>query len=285
MAPAVLSLYTVSFALALLATLLVALSLRLLAILPSRRTHAPHQRPRTAAARLVVVLGSGGHTHEMLALLRSLDARKYARRTWVVSSGDGFSARRAEGFERALEERWRRAGGEHGEQQRERERERGRKRAPSLTSAAEQRALDAAARDTAAAACVGPASYSLTTIPRARRVHQPLLTTPLSALRCLAATFTPLLSPSPPALILTNGPGTGVLVVLAAFLLRFFDVRGVESHGLCRCVYVESFARVRSLSLSGRLLLRLGVVDRFVVQWEALEGYGGRAEYAGVLVC
>ena len=45
---------------------------------------------------------------------------------------------------------------------------------------------------------------------------------------------------------------------------------------------VRSFARVKTLSLSGKLLLR--VVDRFLVQWEELEGAGGRAEYWGILV-
>ena len=278
MPPAPTHLYTTSFLLALLATLLVAGTLRLLAILPATRTRPPQQRPRTAPARLLVVLGSGGHTHEMLALLRGLDARKYARRTWVVGSGDGFSAGRAVGFERALEEKWRKKGeGEGGRQ--------GRARAPSLTSVAEQRALDADARADShgdKGACVGPGAYTLATVPRARNIHQPLCTVPLSALRCLYAAFAPLLAPSPPALILTNGPATGVLVVLAAFVLRFFDIRGVESKGLCRCVYVESFARVKTLSLSGRLLVR--VVDRFLVQWEELEGEGGRAEFVGVLV-
>jgi beta-1,4-N-acetylglucosaminyltransferase len=284
MAPAPAQLYTYSFLLALLATLLVAASLRLLAILPSTRTHPPQQRPRTAPARLLVVLGSGGHTHEMLALLRELDALKYARRTWVVSSGDNFSASRAVAYERGLEERFKKEQEGRGKEE---ARARGRARAPSLTSVAEKRAFDAHAHAHAdlngnKGACVGPEAYTLATIPRARRIHQPLYTVPLSALRTLLAALAPLLAPTPPALILTNGPATGVLVVLAAFILRFFDVRGVESKGLCRCVYVESFARVKTLSLSGRLLVR--VVDRFVVQWEELEGYGGRAEYAGILV-
>ena len=284
MAPAPAQLYTTSFLLALLTTLLVACTLRLLAILPATRTRPPQQRPRTAPARLLVVLGSGGHTHEMLSLLRNLDALRYARRTWVVSSGDSFSASRAAALERGLEERMReerRKGGGEGRRQ-----GRARARAPSLTSAAERGAFDADARadldGDAAAACVGPEAYTLATIPRARNIHQPLYTVPLSALRTLLAAFAPLLSPAPPALILTNGPATGVLVVLAAFILRFFDVRGVESKGLCRCVYVESFARVKTLSLSGRLLVR--VVDRFLVQWEELEGQGGRAEFVGVLV-
>lgn len=246
MAPPPTSLYTLSFLLALLATLSVAASLRLLAILPNARPRSLRLHPRRTSARLVVVLGSGGHTHEMFALLRNLDARKYTHRTYVVSSGDAFSAQRAAAFETALEDK------------------------------TQTRTEDAAP-------CVGARHYTIATIPRARRVHQPLYSTPFSALRTLLAALRLLLSDSKPAdLIVTNGPATAVILTLAAFVLRFFDVRGAQSRGLCRTVYVESFARVKTLSLSGRLLVR--VVDRFLVQWEELAGYGGRAEFVGILV-
>lgn len=87
-----------------------------------------------------------------------------------------------------------------------------------------------------------------------------------------------------PDIILTNGPGTGVIVVLASMLLRFLDfwAMGANKPGKMMTVYVESWARVRELSLSGKLLLK--VVDRFLVQWPQLKGLGGRAEYRGWLV-
>jgi beta-1,4-N-acetylglucosaminyltransferase len=47
-------------------------------------------------------------------------------------------------------------------------------------------------------------------------------------------------------------------------------------------IYVESLARVKSLSLSGKLLLR--VVDRFVVQWPELTALHPKIEYYGLLV-
>ncbi|KAF2127121.1 glycosyltransferase family 1 protein [Dothidotthia symphoricarpi CBS 119687] len=231
------ALLTLPTLLALLTTLLLATTLRLLAILPRPR-NPPHRRTPPPATRVIIVLGSGGHTHEMLCLLRALNTQKYTHRTYVVSSGDAFSAQRAVAFERALEER--------GDK------------------------------------CTGPAHYTIHTLPRARRVHQSLFTTPFSALRTLGGAFTPLLDGELPGLIITNGPATGVIVVLAVLVLKFFNVRGAQSGGMCRTVYVESFARVRGLSLSGRLLVR--VVDRFLVQWEGLEGGGGRAEFWGVLV-
>jgi len=47
-------------------------------------------------------------------------------------------------------------------------------------------------------------------------------------------------------------------------------------------IYVESFARVKSLSLSGKLLRFL--VDRFVVQWPTILEDGKRGEHRGWLV-
>jgi len=47
-------------------------------------------------------------------------------------------------------------------------------------------------------------------------------------------------------------------------------------------IYVESFARVKSLSLSGKILYWL--VDRFIVQWPGLSERYKRAEYHGILV-
>lgn len=52
--------------------------------------------------------------------------------------------------------------------------------------------------------------------------------------------------------------------------------------GDTRTIYVESFARVKSLSLSGRMLYAF--VDRFIVQWPGLVQKYPRAEYHGVLI-
>lgn len=275
--------------LSLLALLLLSLTLRLLSLLPGRRP--PSRRRRgVEPTRLLVVLGSGGHSAEMLAMLQGLDPRAYGRRSYVVSSGDTFSADKVREFEESLarragEERvgaLRGAGGgtegeicrtNGGTGQRGEEKEEGEE--PKEREAG---------------------SYDITFVPRARRIHQPLFTTPVSALQCLWACLRLLRAPpshSPsqlaqqasaayPDLILTNGPGTAVVVILASFILRFLDVDGANSRGSMRAIYVESWARVKRLSLSGKLLVR--VVDRFVVQWEGLEGVAGRGEFLGVLI-
>jgi beta-1,4-N-acetylglucosaminyltransferase len=236
----------------------------------------------------------------MFYLLRDLDTRKYTHRTYVVSSGDAFSAQRAAEFERGLEDR-----------EKERLRKQGMaKQVPDQDVTGRRLALEITDADGIThmvgnnqgerPACIGPDHYNIAVVPRARKIHQPLLTTPLTSLYTLMASFAPLLRAPPllagqapttpyegaaanlPDLIITNGPATAVILILASLVLRFFNIKGANSRGKCRTIYVESFARVKTLSLSGKLLLK--VVDRFLVQWEELEGSGGRAEYWGILV-
>ena len=200
----------------------------------------------------------------MLSLLRDLNPASYTHRSYVISTGDDFSARKAAEFEEVLRERVR------------------------------QRALLAADGKVVEERWD---NYDIAIVPRARKIHQSLLTTPFSALWCLFACFSILRStkigPSPssalalrsppqyPDLILSNGPGTGVMVILAALLLRFIGFPGTRP-GQMRTIYVESWARVKGLSLSGKILVRM--VDRFLVQWAGLNGVSGRGEFRGVLV-
>ncbi|CAN0360370.1 unnamed protein product, partial [Hapterophycus canaliculatus] len=81
-----------------------------------------------------------------------------------------------------------------------------------------------------------------------------------------------------PDLVLVNGPGTCIPVCLAAFALRFFGLGSSYS----RTVFCESFCRVKSLSLTGRIMYVLA--DRFVVHWPELLHDYPRAEYVGQLV-
>lgn len=343
------ALYTYTFLLALLITSLVVLSLRILAILsrqrsPNKWSPPPAPAPTSSSTRgrnrsksingssntatVLIVLGSGGHTHEMFRLLRDLDTRRYVHRTYVVSSGDALSGVRAAEFEKGLEEgtvgRWRRSGYESPPLQLSHApastptKQNGITAAPSILPGANQEEEDSRVSEHhnlntpsnthtlthglpntkhTPPPNTGPSSYTIHTLPRARAIHQPLSTTPLTALRSFLAAFPILLPPAPsdlPDLVLTNGPGTAATLIYASFVLRVLDVRGAESRRRLRCIYVESFARVRSLSLSARLVA--WCVDRFVVQWEGLSvdganGGGGwwwlgarKAEYRGVLV-
>ena len=77
-----------------------------------------------------------------------------------------------------------------------------------------------------------------------------------------------------PDVLLVNGPGTAFPVAAAALLLRFAGI--CDTH----IVYVESIARVTSLSLTGKLLYP--VADAFYVQWPALAAAYPRAVYIGI---
>ncbi len=307
MAPPPSSLYTVSFLIAILATLFVSATLRLLAILPNGRSKKIQWRKRPPATRILIVLGSGGHTHEMFHLLRSLDTSKYTHRTYVVSSGDAFSAQRARDFEAQLEREWKTQQVEVAKSKMHE-----RKDSDVVFGGVKIRVTDEQGRKARVQAeegdeesekkshCFGPEHFDVAVVPRARRIHQSLLTTPFSCLWTFICSFGPLLGSPPllagevprtpyeraaadlPDLIITNGPATAVIIILASLMLRFVNWRGANGRAKCRTVYVESFARVKTLSLSGKLLLR--IVDRFLVQWEELEGAGGRAEFCGVLV-
>ena len=80
-----------------LAAVFVVSIIRLLWILPTFRQQPPPSRK--SSAKIVIVLGSGGHTAEMLRLIQHLDFNKYQRRIYVVSSGDTLSEGKARTFE------------------------------------------------------------------------------------------------------------------------------------------------------------------------------------------
>ena len=61
------------------------------------------KRPATNV-RCLIVLGSGGHTSEMLTLMRSLDPSKYQPRHYVIAATDDHSKSKAD----QLEQEWQR---------------------------------------------------------------------------------------------------------------------------------------------------------------------------------
>lgn len=202
----------------------------------------------------------------MFSLLHHLDTSKYTHRSYVVSSGDDFSASKATEFERGLYDL-------------------ARSKASAEKKALKQQGKEAHGRTKEEMY----GSYDIEVVPRARKIFQSIWTTPFSSMQCLIACFRILMSTSRtsevhmgyPDLIISNGPATAVIVILASMILRFLGLPGTT--GKMRTIYVESWARVRRLSLSGKILLR--IVDRFLVQWERLaKELNGKAEYIGVLV-
>lgn len=118
----------------------------------------------------------------------------------------------------------------------------------------------------------------LISVPRSREIGQPLATTPISAFSTLLACLQ-IVRDREPDLMLLNGPGNAFIMALACVLLRICSFGFI---GRSRIVFVESFARVRSLSLSGKLCYY--IVDRCIVQWEGIKENWKGVEYKGILV-
>ncbi|KAJ9646159.1 uncharacterized protein PV06_01990 [Exophiala oligosperma] len=265
---------------ALLVTIVIVLNIIFFRLVSVLSRPAPSSRPQPSPSNpthILIVLGSGGHTAEMLNILSQAPCLQldFTYRTYVVSSGDAFSALKAHEFEKSL--------------------------LADLSSTPGITIPD----DTST-------NYDVVTVPRARRVHQSILTAPWTSLKCLLdcidvlkGRHRDLKTPSGrqrgyPDLIMTNGPGTGVIVVIASVILLFFGCSGPRQRqgegekgphqansfahgGQMRTIFIESFARVKTLSLSGRLLKPL--VHRFIVQWPDLaKSQNNNAEYIGPLV-
>ncbi|KAG1497689.1 hypothetical protein G6F47_007701 [Rhizopus delemar] len=122
---------------------------------------------------------------------------------------------------------------------------------------------------------LGKGNYSIFKIPRARIVGQPLRTVPFSMAFALLKS-SKLFIQTWPDLILCNGPGSCIPLCILAYIPRFLGLKKIE------IIYIESFARVHTLSLTGKLLYPFA--DRFLVQWPELSSRFQRAEYQGVLV-
>jgi beta-1,4-N-acetylglucosaminyltransferase len=158
--------------------------------------------------KTLVVLGSGGHTTEMLTLIKDLEEQVYAPLIYMVATTDDTSERRV------------------------------------------------------AAIVGGRRPEAIVYIPRSREVGQPYVTSVVTTLwSFLVALYW--VARVRPNLLLCNGPGTCLPVAIATLVYRIL--------GICEgnIVFVESFCRVTSFSLTGRLLYP--VADMFVVHWEELK--------------
>lgn len=115
-------------------------------------------------------------------------------------------------------------------------------------------------------------------LPRAREVGQSWTSSVLTSIHTLVWALGMMLHVKPD-LVLINGPGTSAIVGAIGFIQQ--SLLGSKFGGRCRVIYVESFARVESLSLSGKLMYH--IADRFLVQWEQLLRDWPLAEYYGRL--
>ncbi|KAF1806109.1 glycosyltransferase family 1 protein [Mucor lusitanicus] len=198
---------------------------RVYLVIPKRdRAHHQKKSKRTKPCKTCVFLGSGGHTGEMLQLMKSLNSSHYYPRTYIVTNTDSLSKEKAIAYEQST-----------GQQN----------------------------------------DFNIYTIPRAREMGQPWSRVPLTVLAALVASVKIIVT-AWPDLIVCNGPGSCIPVCMLAYIPRVLGIKKME------IIYIESFARVESLSITGKLLYPF--VDRFLVQWPQLSNMFDKAEYRGILV-
>lgn len=63
----------------------------------------PPQKKRTALCKTLVILGSGGHTAEMLRLLGGMNLENYSPRIYIAAEGDKMSQDKVTKFETSLQ--------------------------------------------------------------------------------------------------------------------------------------------------------------------------------------
>ncbi|QLL32189.1 hypothetical protein HG536_0C03570 [Torulaspora globosa] len=118
---------------------------------------------------------------------------------------------------------------------------------------------------------------------KAREVNAGLLTSLASVLQTIIKSLAIIFKVSramrgKPRLVLLNGPGTCCVIAAWFKVIEWLDLFQPCSN----IVYVESLARITSLSLTGRILY--WIADLFIVQWEELCLTHPRARYYGLLV-
>lgn len=180
---------------------------------------------RKKSASTLIVLGSGGHTAEMMTIIKKLNKRNYSPRHYILASTDTTSETKVLNYEE-----------------------------PTTSKN----------------------DYEIFRIKRSRHVGQSYLTSIYTTIRSIWQCI-PLVYHLKPELILCNGPGTCVPICLIAFMLKIFGLIDLQ----CKIVFVESYCRVKTVSLSGKILV--WIADCFVVQWPQLANFSPKVKYFGRL--
>lgn len=215
--------------------------------LMSGKKNAGPDLAQLPAVSYLYVLGSGGHTTEMIAIIKqSFKANKNQHRRYVITDGDTHSLNQSKGLERLIRTNCTEDAGTHDTLIVTRARAVHQSFVTSVFTSARS-ALEIIA--------------ALTMLPPKRKD-----------------------GPSPalfrwPHVIVTNGPGTGFIVGLVAFALKV--ICWVPRDRL-KVVFVETWARNHKLGLTGKLFNMTGIADLFVVQSPSLAKAVGKPNIGNV---
>lgn len=188
------------------------------------------------AVSYLFVMGSGGHTTEMLALVKlSLKANQNQHRRYIVTHGDDASQTRQETLEDLIH-----------------------RSCPNGSGGTYDTFIVTRARKVhqsylssvkSSLRCALDILAALTKIPAQR----------IGKLNAAHFKF--------PHVIVTNGPGTGFIVGLMAHILK---VLYLAPEDRLKIIFIETWARTHELGLTGKLFRWTGITDLFVVQSETL---------------
>lgn len=218
----------------------------------------------------------------MLSLLRAFNLTTYTPRCYVVAATDAMSVQKAAAFETTglTGKGVSQDAGSTPASNSEAVQSTARRSSPRRT-ARRQLILGEPSQPerpiTANKSPSSPTSYRVIKIPRSREVGQSFRSSILTTLKALYHALA-VVATVRPDVILVNGPGTCIPICGAAVAFRCLGI----AEG--RVVYVESIARVRRLSLSGKILYHARLADAFFVQWEELVTEYPRARFAGRLM-
>jgi beta-1,4-N-acetylglucosaminyltransferase len=121
--------------------------------------------------------------------------------------------------------------------------------------------------------------YKVNKLLRSRHVGQSYFTSIFTTIMAIFYSI-PLIFQIKPELLLVNGPGTCVPCCLIVFIFS----RILFLLPKCKIVFIESICRVKTLSLTGKILYYLNMTDSFIVQWPELQNKYKRSIYLGRLV-
>ncbi|KAL4431488.1 hypothetical protein ABPG75_006744 [Micractinium tetrahymenae] len=281
-------------------------------------------RRRRSHVRTLVVMGSGGHTAEMLALLGGFDLATYRPRCYVVAATDAMSGQKAAAFEAAAAAAATRPA--LADEEAPASAKKGGRASPvkagspggQNTVRRSPRVAARSAADRNAAAAAPPVGGACSALPGARSPESPAKRRLLAGQQPgsgSAAAGGSQQAPQYSVAVIPRSREVGqswASSVPSTLRALWAAVSVVLDHspdlvllngpgtcipiaaaafllrllGLCegRVVYVESIARVYRLSLSGKILYHSRLAHTFFVQWEELQQRYPRAVYAGRLM-
>ena len=179
---------------------------------------------RFKPSKTLAVLGSGGHTTEMIRLLSSLTKANYQPLYYIVADTDTTSVKRLNNVHEANNQN----------------------------------------RDQADEKKCPPNHAYIFKIPRAREVGQSYITSIFTTLKSIMLSAHVVLWKIRPDVLIINGPGTCIPIAFWTYIGRLL--------GICqgKIIFCESFCRVNTLSLTGKILVKFRMVDMFLVHWQEL---------------